>query len=65
MNKYRVLAWNTVGTMALREEANFTSVDVEFANKNFNRNITINDDFGACMGALSYSGMMLASRGEE
>jgi hypothetical protein len=37
-------------------------VDVEFTNKNFHRNIMINDDYGAEMAAINYSGMVLASK---
>lgn len=54
-----------VGTIVLREEFQFTSVDVDFTNKQFHRNLVFNDDFGACMAALNYSGLMLASKAEE
>lgn len=54
-----------VGTLCLRKEFQFTSIDVEFTNKNFHKNIVINDDYGATMAVLGYSGMMLASKGQE
>jgi len=31
--KYRVLNWNMVGTVSLRKEFAFTSIDVDFMNK--------------------------------
>ena len=31
--KYRVLAWNMIGTVCLREELAYTSVDVDFTDK--------------------------------
>ena len=61
--KYKVLAWNMVGTVCLRQEAAFTSIDVDFTDKNKNRNIVINDDFGIIMAAIGYSGMFMASKG--
>ena len=61
--KYKVLAWNMVGTVCLRQEAAFTSIDVDFTDKNKNRNIVINDDFGIVMACIGYSGMFLASKG--
>ncbi len=62
VGKLKVLAWNMVGTIWLRNEVQYTSVDVEFNNKNFHRNIMINDDYGAEFAALNYSGMILASK---
>jgi len=54
-----------VGTIALRQEFSFTAIDVEFTNKQLYRNIVINDDFGATMATLNFSGMLLASKGQE
>jgi hypothetical protein len=34
---------------------------VEFANKNFHRNLSINDDFGVQYAALNYCGLILAN----
>ncbi len=34
-------------------------------NKQFHRNIVMNDDFGVCMAALNYSGMIIASKAQE
>jgi chromosome transmission fidelity protein 4 len=63
--KYRVLAWNMVGTVCLREELAYTSVDVDFTDKQLHRNIVINDDYGAVISVLNHSGMILASKGVE
>ena len=65
VGKYRVLSWNMVGTVCLREEFQFTSIDVDFTNKNFHRNLVLNDDYRACMAAMNYSGMILASKAQE
>lgn len=51
-----------VGTICLREEAQFTSVDVDFTNKQMHRNLMFNNDYGAQMAALNYSGLLLASK---
>jgi hypothetical protein len=63
--KYKVLAWNMVGCVVLRDELAYTSVDVDFKNKQLHRNIVINDDFGVIMASVGYSGMILASKGAE
>lgn len=49
MSKFRVLQWNTVATVVKREEFQFTAIDVEFANKNFHRNLVLNDDYGVSL----------------
>jgi len=58
------LAWNVIGTVHLRKQNMYTSVDVDFNDKNFHSNIRINDDFKSSMASLSYTGLLLASRGE-
>lgn len=63
--KYKVLAWNMIGSVVLRDELAYTSVDVDFTNKQLHRNIVINDDFGVIMASVGYSGMILASKGAE
>jgi hypothetical protein len=60
--KYRILAWNMVGTVSLRKEFAFTSIDVDFMNKQFHRNLVLADDFGIEMACLNYSGLLLASK---
>ena len=65
VGKYRVLQWNIVGSVFLRKELNYVSIDVEFMNKAFHRNLSLNDDYGVSMAAINYSGMIVASKGEE
>jgi hypothetical protein len=60
--EYCVLAWNLVGQVFLRKTLQFTSVDVEFTDKNFHRNFSINDDFRCSMACLNYSGLFLAGK---
>jgi len=40
-------------------------VDVDFANKNFHRNLVLPDTFGVTMAALNYNGVLMASQSEE
>lgn len=63
--KHRILNWNTVGVVAIRNEFQYTVVDVEFMNKNFHRNLSINDDFHITMATLNYNGVLMASQAEE
>jgi hypothetical protein len=51
-----------VGIVSLRKEFTFTAIDVEFMNKNFHRNLTINDDFGIEMVVMNYTGLMMANK---
>ena len=53
-----------VGTISLRSEK-ITSIDVDFSNKNFHRNLVLSDDYQVSMAALNYSGMLLASKGSD
>ena len=53
--------WNMVGTCSVRNELHYSTVDVEFTNRNFHKNLSIRDDFGVSMAAMNYSGVLLAS----
>ena len=57
--------WNMVGTCSVRNELHYSTVDVEFTNRNFHKNLSIRDDFGVSMAAMNYSGVILASQTEE
>jgi len=59
--KHRILSWNTIGVVGIRPEFQYTVIDVDFANKNFHRNLALNDVFGVCMAALNYNGVLMAS----
>ena len=63
--KHRILAWNTVGVVGVRNEFQYTVIDIEFMNRNFHRNLNINDDFNVTMASLNYNGVLLASQAEE
>ncbi|CDW81941.1 wd repeat and hmg-box dna-binding protein 1-like [Stylonychia lemnae] len=65
VGKYRILAWNMVGTVTLREEFDYTSVDVDFSNKGFHRNLMFRDDYHFSMASMNYSGLALASEAEK
>ena len=64
LQEYCVLAWNLVGTVILRRQVRFTSIDVEFQDKSMHRNFSLNDDFNCSMASLNYSGLVIASQGE-
>lgn len=64
MQEHCVLAWNLVGTVILRRQVRFTSIDVDFQDKSMHRNFSLNDDFNCSMASLNYSGLMTASQGE-
>ena len=63
--KHRILSWNTIGVVGVRSEFQYTVIDVDFANKNFHRNLVLNDTFGVTMAAMNYNGVLLASQAEE
>lgn len=63
--KHKVIAWNMVGFVGVRPEFQYTVIDVDFANKNFHRNLALNDDFGISMAAINYTGVLMASAGED
>ncbi len=64
-SKNAILAWNQTATVALRKETNYTSIDIEFMDRNFHRNLYLNDDYGVSMAAISHSGVILASKAEQ
>jgi len=43
----------------------YTSIDVDFTDKQTHKNIVINDDYGATLAAISNSGLLIASRGTD
>ena len=59
--KHRILSWNTVGVVGIRSEFSYTVIDIEFLNRNFHRNLSINDDFNVVMASMNYNGVLLAS----
>lgn len=50
-----------VGTVTIRHELHLTEIDVEFSNKQFHKNLTLTDSFGAKMATINYNGLLLAS----
>ena len=54
-----------VGTCSVRNELHYSTVDIEFMNRNFHKNLSISDDFGVCMAAMNYSGVLMASQTDE
>lgn len=64
-NEHAVLQWNVVGTVILSKNNQFTSINVEFQDRQFHRNFSISDDFRSNMACLNYSGLFLGTRGER
>jgi hypothetical protein len=58
------LHWSLMGTIQRRKNAvmNYTSLDIEFSDRNFHRNLRINDDFNSCMAIMNYTGLVTASK---
>ena len=54
-----------VGIVTIRHEFQLTEIDVEFMNKQFHKNITLTDTFGATMASINYNGLLLASEVPE
>ena len=63
--KSRFLCWNLVGSISMREESSFRCIDIEFSNKGFHKNISMNDIYGIYKGILGYGGAFLGSRAAE
>lgn len=63
-NEYRILSWNTIGSVSVREEMGMKCVEIEFADKTFHKNLITEDDINTEIATLGYNGAFLASRGE-
>ena len=62
---YKLLCWNFIGSVAIREEMGLNCIEIEFADKTFHKNLITDDDIKAEMATLSHNGALIASRGEE
>lgn len=54
-----------VGIVTVRHEFQLTEIDVEFMNKQFHKNLTLTDTFGATMAAINYNGLLIANAQPE
>lgn len=63
--RIRMILWNSVGSVSIREDQSICAIDVDVANSTKLSAISIKDDIGVSMAALSYKGVLLASRGKE
>jgi len=61
----RFLCWNLVGTIALRNEIDYSAIDIDFTNKSFHSGILLKDIYGISMATMNEKGIVLASRAEE
>lgn len=62
---YRYLCWNSIGTVAIREEVGLNCVEVQFADETFHKNLLVEDDIKTEMATLGHNGVLLASKGAE
>ena len=62
---YKMLCWNHVGSVALRDEMEMKCIEVDFADKNFHKNLITDDDINAEIATINTIGALIASRGEE
>ena len=65
INSRRFLAWNTVGSIISRDENEFNSVEIEFADSSTNRTVRMSDHYKFNKGALSMHGAIFASAARE
>lgn len=54
--KFKFLAWNSIGSVAIKEHEsdNFSVIQVEFADKEFNKNTILQNTIDAKIGALGF-----------
>ena len=61
-SKIRVLAWNLVGNVSLREDIKSSTINIEFTDKQFHKQIHLLDEISCELASLSYTGAFLASK---
>jgi len=61
----RFLCWNLIGSIVLREENEFQSIDVNFSNPNNKKKLVIVDTNNISMGVLNNCGAIFGSKGDE
>jgi hypothetical protein len=47
--------------VTIRRGLHYDSIDVNFADSHFHRNLSLNNEFRCSMACLNYSGLLLAS----
>lgn len=62
---YKLLCWNSVGSIAIRDEMTVKCVDIDFANRTFHKNLIVHDDINTKIATLGYNGAFLASEAKE
>ena len=61
----RFLCWNLIGSIIVRRDNECNFLDIDFADKNFHKNIRSRDMYNLEMGDMNYCGAILASRALE
>lgn len=56
------MCWNLMGSISIRHENEFKFIDIEFADKNFRRNLIIPDQYNISLGSMNHVGAVLASK---
>ena len=62
---YKMLWWNSVGSVAVCDQDNYKWIKVEFADKSFYKNLILDNDIDAELADLSLDGILMASKAEE
>jgi hypothetical protein len=61
----RFLCWNLIGSLAIREESDFSAIEVEFSNPTNKKKLVIVDNNNISMGILNNCGCVFARKSEE
>ena len=61
----RFLCWNHVGSVGMRYEDKYAVLDIEFADKQNNKDTTIPDLINTEMACLAHSGVFMASKAQK
>ena len=61
----KFLCWNLVGSISLRNDADISFIDIEFANRTFHKNISIRNIFNLSMGVMNEKGAIIAGRADD
>jgi WD40 repeat protein len=61
----RLLSWNLLGAISLRNEGERMAIDIEFDDKTYHPTIVLTDFAGISMGTMNHRGAVMASRFKE
>lgn len=62
---YKFLCWNSVGSVAVRDDMGIRCIEIDFADKSFHKNLVVEDLIDTKLACLSHNGALLASKAAE